>query len=65
MKGTGKYLRLNYMDRTVLAFHEIDEPFLIHAFVSLEGEADALRRPGSSSSPARRRRSPRGDWDSA
>jgi hypothetical protein len=30
------------MDRTVLAFHEIDEPFLVHAFVSLEGEADAL-----------------------
>jgi NRPS condensation-like uncharacterized protein len=43
MKGTGKYLRLNCMDRTVLAFHEINEPFLIHAFLTLEGEVDPSR----------------------
>jgi len=43
MKGTGMYLRLNCMDRTVLAFHEINEPFLIHAFLTLEGEVDPSR----------------------
>jgi NRPS condensation-like uncharacterized protein len=43
MKGSGKCLRLNCMDRTVLAFHEVGEPFLIHAFLTLEGEVDPSR----------------------
>ena len=43
MKGSGKYLPLNCMDRMVLAYHEVNEPFWIHAFLDLEGEVDPSR----------------------
>ena len=43
MKASRRLIPLNCMDRTVLAFHEINEPFVIHAFLDLEGEIDPSR----------------------
>ncbi|MCX5991045.1 MAG: condensation domain-containing protein [Chloroflexi bacterium] len=43
MKASRRLIPLNCMDRTVLAFQEVNEPFIIHAFLYLEGEIDPSR----------------------
>lgn len=43
MKAPHRSIPLNCMDRAVLAFHEINEPFIIHALLELEGGVDPSR----------------------
>ncbi len=43
MKTSHGSIPLNCMDRVVLAYHEVNEPYLIHAFLDLEGEIDPSR----------------------
>ena len=43
MRGSGIAVPLNCVDKCELALDDIDEPALIHAIITLEGEVDDVR----------------------